>query len=709
MPGDNYEVRPVTTADGVVAADGTVSDDDQRASGADGKTSRRTEVASRATKTRRQTKARGSTGTARVSDSAPESRTPETAETLTPKASTVVSAAGKRLSRARRHVEGDDQGGGGVRLETAKAGGGEKNGGGARRKAAKQPRVGNATAAQPGGDEGEAVQRPAGGPTLQLTDAEIMDAQAKSRLVQRLLEVGEHQGQEVTRQFGLVTIKTPTGQRVVLPPALWPTVMKECHDSVWAGHLRAPHTYARIAQTYWWPSLRREVKRWVLGCQECGSRKVRPREVIPPLRSLRGGDVGDRWALDVAGPLPTTDGGERYVIAAVEFVTRYVVAIAVKQHTADNVAAFLMKNVVLKFGAFRELLTDGAPELTGKVIEQLAILRQAQQTNPVPYRPQMIGLVERFHRTWKDCIATYMSDERQRDWDVWVDFAVYAYNPGQHSTVLLSPNELMMGRRLRNPNDLLRSANVTEAGALTNYHRRLIAAMKSSSACAKTAHRREQEWQKRYYDRKVRSRREFAVADKLWLFKPPRGPKASKLVHQWLGPVRVLESAGYDNYLVEREDVAGDPEQFIAHASFLVSYHSPPALLATAAADIEAQLEHEGTLELASDVAQDGEAVGATTARVQAAAAAGTAKRRGRTVASATPGRRAGANVVELRRRRRRNAAGQYVLELEVQDILPAGTRRKTEGVKRWISIRQYDQLLQDGRVVEDPRFGEVV
>ncbi|KAE9021932.1 hypothetical protein PR001_g11782 [Phytophthora rubi] len=69
---------------------------------------------------------------------------------------------------------------------------------------------------------------------------------------------------------------------------------------------------------------------------------------------------------------------------------------------------------------------------------------QAQQINPVPNRPQMIGLVERFHCTWKGCIATYMSDERQREWDVWADFAVYAYNSGQHSTVMLSPNELMI-------------------------------------------------------------------------------------------------------------------------------------------------------------------------------------------------------------------------------------------------------------------------
>ncbi|KAE9329539.1 hypothetical protein PF008_g15918 [Phytophthora fragariae] len=71
--------------------------------------------------------------------------------------------------------------------------------------------------------------------------------------------------------------------------------------------------------------------------------------------------------------------------------------------------------------------------------------------------------------------------------------------------------------------------------------------------------------------------------------------------------------------------------------------------------------------------------------------------------------RRQGDERVELRRRRRRNAAGQYVLELEVQDVRPAGARRKMDGAKRWISIRQYDQLLQDGRAVEDPRFGEVV
>ncbi|KAE8959452.1 hypothetical protein PR001_g30712, partial [Phytophthora rubi] len=385
-----------------------------------------------------------------------------------------------------------------------------------------------------------------------------------------------------------------------------------------------------------------EVKQWVRGCQECGSRKARPREIVPPLRSIKGGDVGDRWALDVAGPLPTSDGGPRYVIAALdvagplptsdggpryviaalEYVTRYAVAVTVKQHTAENVAEFLMKHVVLRFGPFRELLTDGALELTGKVIEELVVLLQAQQINPVPYRPQMIGLVERFHRSWKDCVATYMHEDAQRDWDVWVDFTVYAFNSGQHSTVKLSPNELMMGRALRSPNELLRSTGVNEAGELTAYRRQLLTAMKSSRACAELARTSEQERQAKYYNRK------------------------------WLGPLRVVEPAGYDNFLVEREDVSGDPERFIAHVSFLVTYHTPVVSLQRVAADIEEQLLHE-------DAAQrraNGEAAAAV---VRAAAAPGTAaasasgtKRRERTVASPAVQWGPGELVVELRRRR---------------------------------------------------------
>ncbi|KAE8903105.1 hypothetical protein PF003_g12795 [Phytophthora fragariae] len=437
---------------------------------------------------------------------------------------------------------------------------------------------------------------------------------------------------------------------------------------------------------------------------------------------MKGGDVGDRWALDVAGPLSMSDGGQRYVIADIEYVTRYAVAATVPRHTAENVPEFLMRHVVLRFGPFRELLTDGAPELTGSVIRQLAVMLQAQQTNPVPYRPQMVGLVERFHRTWKDCVSTYMNEDRQHDWDVWVDCAVYAYNSGPHSTVKLSPNELMTGRRLRSPNELLRSTSVAEAGELTAYHQRLLAALRSSQECADQARQREQQRQARSYDRKVKRKRTFEPGDRVWMYRPPRGPKASKFIHQWAGPMWIVEPAGYDNCLLEREDKTGEREQFVAHVSFLVTYHYPVALLREVAADREAQLEHEAAFQRQAHDASAVEIVGATTAPVRTAAAGRGTKRTRRAVASTGAPGQSGELVVESRRRQRRNKTGHYVLEYEPQPLsgwdrrrgAPSGAPRRgrvngIEDERQWVSVKEYDRLLQLGRVMERSAGGEGV
>ncbi|GMF59903.1 unnamed protein product [Phytophthora fragariaefolia] len=361
-----------------------------------------------------------------------------------------------------------------------------------------------------------------------------------------------------------------------------------------------------------------------------------------------------------------------------------------------------MQSVVLKFGVFRERLTDGVPELTGKAMEQLVLMLQAEQVNPVPYRPQMVGLVERFNRTWKDFVATYMHKDGQNDWDAWIDFAVYAYNSGKHSTVALSPNELMLGRRLRPPNELLRKAQVKEAGELTIYHQRLLAAMKNSHECAERAREREQEGQARYYNRKVRRQRVFRIGDKVWLFRPPRGPTATKFVHLWAGPMRIIDVAGYDNFLIEREDRAGGRE-FIAHVSFLVAYHQPEAILTQAAADIDAQLEYESQPEGEVDDGALRESTEATAAAVHAVTTKRTGKRPYQAGDAADAWERPSEKLVESRRRRRRNKAGHYVLEYELQPVRP--TPGAPNGDKRWGSITEYDELFEHDRVVEDSGF----
>ncbi|OWY93347.1 hypothetical protein PHMEG_00037301 [Phytophthora megakarya] len=91
------------------------------------------------------------------------------------------------------------------------------------------------------GEQVEAVAEP----TLQLDDDTVIKAQQRSKLVQRMVALKTYNGMQVSQRHGLVVIGTVRGQRVILPPELWPRAFKESHDSIWAGHLRATHTQAR--------------------------------------------------------------------------------------------------------------------------------------------------------------------------------------------------------------------------------------------------------------------------------------------------------------------------------------------------------------------------------------------------------------------------------------------------------------------------------
>ncbi|KAE9341868.1 hypothetical protein PF008_g10423 [Phytophthora fragariae] len=158
---------------------------------------------------------------------------------------------------------------------------------------------------------------------VQFTDDDIRREQQHSVMVRALKERGSYQDQWVfTDEAGLINIETEEGEaRVILPAVYWALAFKEAHDSIWAGHLRGPQTFERVWQLYWWPKMHEAVHHWVSAYQDCGSRKARPKAVVPPLRSVRTGAVCDRWGIDVTGPLPVTANGHRYVIAAVEYTT----------------------------------------------------------------------------------------------------------------------------------------------------------------------------------------------------------------------------------------------------------------------------------------------------------------------------------------------------------------------------------------------------
>lgn len=78
-------------------------------------------------------------------------------------------------------------------------------------------------------------------------------------------------GDPYSWRHGLIFYKN----RVVVPPNsdLTFKILQEFHDSPCGGHSGGLHTYKRIAQQFYWPSMRKQIQSYIAECSICQKNK----------------------------------------------------------------------------------------------------------------------------------------------------------------------------------------------------------------------------------------------------------------------------------------------------------------------------------------------------------------------------------------------------------------------------------------------------
>jgi len=77
-----------------------------------------------------------------------------------------------------------------------------------------------------------------------------------------------------------------------------------------------------------------------------------------PLQNIIEVEVFDCWGIDFVGPLPSSYGNI-YTLVVVDYVSKWVEAIAIPKNDAKVVIKFLKKNIFSRFGVPRVLISDG--------------------------------------------------------------------------------------------------------------------------------------------------------------------------------------------------------------------------------------------------------------------------------------------------------------------------------------------------------------
>ena len=162
-----------------------------------------------------------------------------------------------------------------------------------------------------------------------------------------------------------------------------------------------------------------------------------------------------RVAVDLIGPItPVSDNGNRYILTIVDFATKYPEAVALPRIETERVAEALL-DVFSRVGFPTEILSDKGSQFTSDLMKEVCRLISLKQLFTTPYNPKCNGLCERMNGVLKSMLKK-MCQEKPKDWDRYLSAVLFAYREVPQASTGFSPFELLYGRTVRGPMQVLK-------------------------------------------------------------------------------------------------------------------------------------------------------------------------------------------------------------------------------------------------------------
>ena len=381
--------------------------------------------------------------------------------------------------------------------------------------------------------------------------------------------------------------------KLVLPDSLKTEVLKQLHDSPAAGHLGFRKTTERVKARFYWCGLRRDVESWCVRCDLCASRKKPSKTPRAPMKSYNVRAPMERIAIDVMGPLPATDRDNKYILVISDYFTKWTESYPMPNQEAETVANVVVREFISRFGVPRQLHTDQGRNFESKLFQEMCRIMEIDKTRTTPLRPQSDGMVERFNRTLEAMLSKFV-DGDQKNWDLYLPLLMMAYRSSVHESTGFSPNEMMLGREVLLPLDLVIGQAEPTGSSTTEYADRLGEQMERIHQFACQHLKLSSDRQKRNYDHRPVNQHRYNRGDAVWLYSPQKKKGiCPKLMRYFDGPYLVIKRMSDVLYRVQKGPKS---KPKVVHHDRLKAYHGPnvPDWLECCEVSVPKESEHPG-------------------------------------------------------------------------------------------------------------------
>ncbi|GJR29328.1 reverse transcriptase domain-containing protein [Tanacetum coccineum] len=325
-------------------------------------------------------------------------------------------------------------------------------------------------------------------------------------------------------------------------------ILSACHNGPTGGHHGANLTAKKIFDSgFFWPTIYKDAHEFVKNCDSCQRQGKTSQRDEMPQNSIQVCEIFDMWGIDFMGPFPSSRGN-KYILVAVDYLSKWVEAKALPTNDARVVCKFL-KSLFARFGAPRAIISDRGTHFCNdqfaKVMQKYGVTHRLSTA----YHPQTSGQVEVSNRGLKRILERTIGENRA-SWSDKLDDALWAFRTAYKTPIGCTPYKLVYGKACHLPIELehkaywaLKQANFDPV--ITGDHRKVQlnelnelrdhAYENSLIYKAKT---------KRLHDSKIKNRI-FNIGDRVLLFNSRLKIFSGKLKSRWNGPFTITRVFPY--------------------------------------------------------------------------------------------------------------------------------------------------------------------
>nr|GEY34983.1 reverse transcriptase domain-containing protein [Tanacetum cinerariifolium] len=188
-------------------------------------------------------------------------------------------------------------------------------------------------------------------------------------------------------------------------------ILNACHSGPTGGHYGANFSAKKVFDSgFYWPTIYKDAFELVKRCNSCQRQgKISQKDEMPQ-NFIQICGIFDVWGIDFMGPFPSSKGN-KYILVAVDYLSKWVEAKALPTNDARVVVKFL-KSLFSRFGTPKEIISDQGTHFCNdqfsRVMEKYGVTHRLSTA----YHPQTSRQVEVTNRGLKRILETTVGENR---------------------------------------------------------------------------------------------------------------------------------------------------------------------------------------------------------------------------------------------------------------------------------------------------------